>query len=164
MARQGLYRKRLAMFLGVAVVASVIAFAADAAGILTSQEQSTVDVRFAIRGNHSVPNDIVLVPIDDVTFNDLDVRWPFPRHFHAEVINALRKAGAKVIAYDVQFTEQTDARNDNALINAVVPATSCSPRPRSTRGDIRRCSEAMRCCASSTQLRAMPCYRPMRAE
>ncbi len=107
------------MFLGVAVVASAIAFAADAAGILTSQELSTVDVRFAIRGGHGVPNDIVLVPIDDVTFNDLDVRWPFPRHFHAEVIDSLRKAGAKVIAYDVQFTEQTDARNDNALINAV---------------------------------------------
>ena len=107
------------MFLGVAVVASAIAFAADAAGILTSQELSTVDVRFAIRGGHGVPNDIVLVPIDDVTFNDLDVRWPFPRHFHAEVIDSLRKAGAKVIAYDVQFTEQTDSFNDNALINAV---------------------------------------------
>jgi adenylate cyclase len=119
MGRQGLYRKRLVMFFGVAIVASGIAFGAHAAGVMKSQEQATVDVRFSIRGDHPVPDDIVLVPIDAATFDHLDKRWPFPRRLHADVINQLRKAGAKVIAYDVQFTEQTDARNDNALINAV---------------------------------------------
>jgi CHASE2 domain-containing sensor protein len=47
------------------------------------------------------------------------VQWPFPRHLHAQAIDALRRDGAKAIVYDVQFTEQTTPRDDNALIDAV---------------------------------------------
>ena len=119
MGKGSSHRLRLGLFLGVGLAAAAIAFGADAAGILRSQEQSTVDVRFSLRGSQGAPNDVVVVGIDDVTFNDLHARWPFPRRLHARVIDRLRKAGAKVIAYDVQFTEPTDAVDDNALINAV---------------------------------------------
>ena len=34
------------------------------------------------------------------------MHWPFDRTRHAQVIRNLTKAGAKVIAYDVQFTER----------------------------------------------------------
>ena len=119
MGKRRSHRLRLGLFLGVGVAAAAIAFAADAVGILDSQEQSTVDVRFSIRGAHGAPRGIVLVGIDDVTFNELGLRWPFPRRLHAQVIDRLRKAGAKVIAYDIQFTEQTDAADDNALVTAV---------------------------------------------
>jgi adenylate cyclase len=103
----------------VGLAAAAIALTADAVGILDSQEQSTVDVRFSIRGPHGTPDNIVIVGIDDATFQDLNLHWPFPRRLHARVIDRLRLAGAKVIAYDVQFTEQTDVVDDNALINAV---------------------------------------------
>ena len=119
MGKRRSHRLRLGLFLGVGVAAAAIAFAADAVGILDSQEQSTVDVRFSIRGSHGAPRGIVLVGIDDVTFNELGLRWPFPRRLHAQVIDRLRKAGAKVIAYDIQFTEQTVAADDNALVTAV---------------------------------------------
>ena len=52
----------------------------------------------------------MVVGIDDVTFGDLQQRWPFPRRFHAKAIDALSKAGAKAIAYDIQFTEPTRTR------------------------------------------------------
>jgi adenylate cyclase len=118
MGKGSSHRLRLGLFLGVGFAAAAIAFAADAAGILRSQEQSTVDVRFSIRGGHGTPSNLVLVGIDAKTFGDLQTLWPFPRRFHARVIDQLHKAGAKVIAYDVQFTERTDAADDNALIEA----------------------------------------------
>ena len=41
------------------------------------------------------PNDVAVVAIDDVTFSDLEVQWPFKRSLHARAIDALRRAGAK---------------------------------------------------------------------
>jgi len=81
-------------------------------------ELDSVDTRFAIRGTESAPADIVVVEIDDVTFNELQERWPFPRSLHGRLIDHLRAAGARTIAYDVQFTEPTSPREDNALIRA----------------------------------------------
>jgi adenylate cyclase len=123
MGKRRSHRLRLGLFLGVGLVAAAISLTADAGGILRSQELATADVRFSIRGSHGAPPNIVLVPIDDVTFSELPKRrWPFPRSLHAKVIDNLRRAGAKVIAFDVQFTEQTVPREDNALIEAVARA------------------------------------------
>jgi len=62
---------------------------------------------------------LVVVEIDDYTFSDLGEQWPFPRSLHGLLIDRLSNAGAKVIAYDVQFTEETRPEEDNALIKAV---------------------------------------------
>ena len=49
-----------------------------------------------------------------------DATFPLNRKRHAKVIEQLTKAGAGVIAYDFQFTEQSDDEDaDNALIEAV---------------------------------------------
>jgi adenylate cyclase len=82
-------------------------------------ELNTVDARFEVRGAQQAPDDVVVVQIDDVTFGDLREPWPFPRSRHAQLIDRLREAGARVIAYDVQFTEPTTAPEDNALIASV---------------------------------------------
>lgn len=63
-----------------------------------------------------------MVAIDDVTFGELRLRYPFPRSVHARVVDRLRVAGARVIAYDVQFTEPTEPAEDNALLDAVARA------------------------------------------
>ena len=72
--------------------------------------------------NHpSVPHDdIVLVVIDDASIHHLG-SWPWPRKTHAELINTLTQSGAKIIAFDILFTEpDTDnPQNDAALANAV---------------------------------------------
>src|SRR5438046_10366676 len=48
--------------------------------------------------------------IDDTTFSELGKRWPFTRTVHANAIKNLKAAGAKVIAYDIQFSEPTERR------------------------------------------------------
>ena len=61
----------------------------------------------------------MVVKVDDKTFDELDLQWPFPRSIHGDLIERLDRAGARVIAYDVQFTEPTSAKEDNALIRSV---------------------------------------------
>jgi adenylate cyclase len=112
-------RLRLMLFLGVGLSLlgfSLVAYATDVFG---GTERDTIDARFSIRGTEDPNPGVVVVAIDDVTFGDLKRRWPFPRSFHAQVVDRLTAAGAKVIAYDVQFTEPTSPKEDNALIDSV---------------------------------------------
>jgi HD-GYP domain-containing protein (c-di-GMP phosphodiesterase class II) len=75
-------------------------------------------MRFQARGVQHVDK-VTVVAIDDLTFSDLEVQWPFKRSLHARAIDALRRAGAKQIVYDVQFTEPTTEREDMALFRSV---------------------------------------------
>ena len=114
-------RLRATLLIIAAVVVVGIAFGLSAGEALLRLEYTSVNERFDIRGQQKPPSNVVLVAIEDKTFSDLDVRWPFRRKFHAQVIRNLTRAGAKVIAYDVQFTEP-DAdhpADDDKLIEAV---------------------------------------------
>lgn len=46
-------------------------------------------------------------------------RWPWPRSEHAKVVDALRRAGASTIAFDVDFSTPSTAVEDAALGNAI---------------------------------------------
>jgi adenylate cyclase len=96
----------------------------------TVLEDKSIDARFRIRGVRKPPNDLVVIGIDDASFQDLQEQWPFTRGFHAKVIDRLRKDGAKLIVFDVQFTEpqgftRQDAIDDNALVTACQRARDC---------------------------------------
>jgi adenylate cyclase len=120
-------RLRAALFLGVGLATTGIALVAYGTNVFRELELDTVDARFSVRGQQAAPAEIEVVAIDDITFSDFNsneenVRWPFPRRYFARVIDRLAEDGAKVIAYDVQFTEQTDPANDNALVESVANA------------------------------------------
>jgi len=117
-------RLRTTLLLAAALVIVGGVVALEATHALQRLEYATVNKRFDIRGRQKPPSDVVVVAIDDKTFEELDVRWPFRRSYHAKVIRNLTRAGAKVIAYDVQITEpqgesRRDTEDDNALIEAV---------------------------------------------
>jgi len=113
--------------LAVGLLAIGIVLAAYAVGVLHSLELRSVDERFSIRGSTGTPTNLVVVQIDSTTFNDLrnadkPSRWPFPRRYEAKVIDNVAKGHPKAIAIDIQFTEPSDARDDNALIESVAKA------------------------------------------
>lgn len=133
----GRKRLRTLLFLGVGLLmtALVVAFyllptwdpVEETFKSTADLERTSIDARFAIRGDRPPPDDLVIVGIDDVTFQDLQRRWPFPRAYHARVIERLTRDGAKVIIYDVQFTEPSELgpEDDNALILACRAARNC---------------------------------------
>jgi adenylate cyclase len=89
----------------VALGATGLAVVAYETNLLRSLELSTVNARFSIRGHQRPPANIVLVEIDERTFDELDLQWPFPRRVHAKVIEDIARDHPKAIAYDVQFSE-----------------------------------------------------------
>jgi adenylate cyclase len=133
-------RLRTVLFVLVGVAAVVVALALylaprwrpvkEAFASTTVLEDKSIDARFAVRGNNKPPSDLVVVGIDDTTFQDLHQRWPFRRSYHARVIDRLRRDGAKLIVFDVQFTEpqgnsNQDIKDDNALLLACRKAGTC---------------------------------------
>lgn len=76
-----------------------------------------MDARFALRGDQDPGKSIVLVGIDDSSLEQLP-RWPFSRTLHARVLRRLDAAGARLIAYDVDFDRPTSETADLALYDA----------------------------------------------
>ena len=114
----GRRRSRAVAVLVAGIFAAGVAGAADLGRLLPGLEQESLVQRFERRDAQRPPN-LLVVAVDDKTFADTKLHWPFPRRYHAQAIDRLRRDGAKAIVYDVQFTEQTTARDDNALITAV---------------------------------------------
>ncbi len=113
---------RLALLVGVAIVA--LSLGAWFGDVFEDAELATVDTRFHLRGETSPPAELLVVAIDDVTLQELDLQWPFPRSVHAELIERIDRDDPAAIVYDIQFTEPTDPLEDNALIEAVAAADS----------------------------------------
>ena len=115
-----LRRTLLAAVALFALGAVVLLHATDA---LERAELATVDQRFEIRGARTVPDDVIVVGVDDVTFNELRERWLFGRRTFARALEGVAADKPKVIVYDVQFTEQSDdPAGDEALAQATLDA------------------------------------------
>ncbi len=67
---------------------------------------------------HKASGDIVVVKIDEDSLRDVG-RWPWPRRYHAQLIDQLTKAGAKRIFFDVLFHGSSDPLDDRRLANAL---------------------------------------------
>ncbi len=84
-------------------------------GFWQNIEHKSKDMFFLLRGSREISDDIVIVEVGDDTFNTLNERWPFPREYHAKLIENLEKAGAKQIIFDIEFTEKTNPAADELL-------------------------------------------------
>jgi adenylate cyclase len=112
-------RLRPGLLLAVALLSAALWIVVWAAGGLRPWELQTVDARFGVRGARPAPASVAVVAIDDATLDTLRERPPLRRSRYAQVIDRLRAAGARLVVLDVQFTERTVPREDNALIEAL---------------------------------------------
>ena len=116
-------RVRGLLFLAVGLGTAGLVLVLWGFGVIDTLERQSIDARFSIRGDRPAPKEIVFVAIDDVTTSYFGkTRWPYPRRYHAKVINRINAGHPRAIAVDIQFTEQTDARDDSALIDSVANA------------------------------------------
>lgn len=67
----------------------------------------------------SVDAPIVIVGIDEPSFAELDRQWPWNRGIHAELVDRLKAAGAKVIAFDILFAEPAGEDDDRRFAEAI---------------------------------------------
>jgi len=96
-------------FSGIGAIDSRAGFA-----FLQSVEQSSLDLRFEMRGARPHDDRIVIVGIDEQTLQKID-SFPLPRKNYAELINKLNADGARVIAFDVTFPTPESNSGGEAL-------------------------------------------------
>lgn len=62
---------------------------------------------------------LVVVAIDEASFEELDLAWPFPRSLHGKLIERARQDGAKAVVFDVIFSEPSRPEQDMAFADAI---------------------------------------------
>lgn len=62
---------------------------------------------------------ITLVGIDEASFAELGLQWPWPRGLHAELIDRLAAAGAAIIVFDIVFAEPANTEDDKRFAEAI---------------------------------------------
>ncbi|MDF2439070.1 MAG: adenylate cyclase [Abditibacteriota bacterium] len=79
-------------------------------------EYRLYDARFTARGKVTSPaiDKIAIVAIDQYSINNLR-EWPWPRDWHAKIVRRLKKAGARVIALDINFKDRQNPGADGSL-------------------------------------------------
>jgi diguanylate cyclase (GGDEF)-like protein/PAS domain S-box-containing protein len=114
--RFGLRRSRKLWSLLAASAVSLLYLA----GAFDPLERELTDIRFEL-ASREVSGDLVLVAIDPASLRQLDI-WPWPRSYHATVIDRLVEAGATQIALDVDLSSWSTPEADAALREALTQA------------------------------------------
>ncbi len=96
---------KFAIPLGVALVAFTLSTVLFRFPIIGNLELRSLDLLFLLRGRTAPPPEIVIVAVDEPSFTEMKLQWPWPRGVHAELVNKLTAAGAAVIGFDVLFAE-----------------------------------------------------------
>ena len=111
---------RLAPFAAIAAAGLAAGLAVGSSSITQRAEWSLYD-RFATIATRrpQPPRDIVAVAIDEPSFSEMQMQWPWPRSVHAALIDSLVKAGAHTIVLDLLFDEPSPSDEDRALADAV---------------------------------------------
>ncbi len=85
-----------------------------------SGEQVLRNLRDSAR-QHSISGEIAIVEIDAKSLKELD-SWPWPRKYHAALVDQLRLAGVRTTAFDVDFSASANPDDDAALAQALARA------------------------------------------
>ncbi len=86
-----------------------------ALGWMSGSENALQDAFFRARPARFPHSSIVLVTVDDATVARAKA-FPLPRTWHARVVNALARAGAKTIAFDILFSEASASKEDDRAL------------------------------------------------
>ncbi len=109
----------IAIALSVSVSSVVIALYFSEVRFLKSFEEKTYDLKFALRGDVLPHEGIAIAAIDEKSIKELG-RFPWKtRKPFSDFIDMAAKAGAKVLLFDVFFSERESKRWDSALASSV---------------------------------------------
>ncbi|WP_334164878.1 putative bifunctional diguanylate cyclase/phosphodiesterase [Phenylobacterium sp.] len=98
------------------MVAAVV-LGAHFGGLLRPLDDGLADLRFRLL-ERPVSGTLATVEIDSASLQAAG-RWPWDRERYAVAIEKLQKAGAKVVAFDVDFSAPSDPQSDRRLQAAV---------------------------------------------
>jgi len=87
--------------------------------VLVNLESFAADLLFRLRGPAGDDSHTVIVAIDDASFTQNGLQWPWPRGYLAEIVSRVSSGNPKAIAIDIFLYEASDPAEDQALGRAI---------------------------------------------
>jgi len=90
-------------------------------GGLEGLELRALNAQFDLRGPRPPRTPIVIVSIDEDSFDELNLSWPWPRALHGKLLDLLREGKPAAIGMDILFVEPAarGQADDTALAQAI---------------------------------------------
>lgn len=96
------FRRRSVLLIGLTVIVIGVL---TLLGIFNGPELRAINLAFRLRGQRAPEHPILIVAIDDYTFSNSGLQWPFPRTLFAQLVDKLVAGGARAISFDVLTSE-----------------------------------------------------------
>jgi adenylate cyclase len=104
------------------VLAAILAATLYLTGFGNRIELYFHDTWYQLRGTRSVPNDVVVVAMDELSYRNLGVslNQAWPRELHAQLLDKLASFGARKVVFDILFLDPgSDPKADEHLAAAM---------------------------------------------
>jgi len=95
-------RQQIANGVGIALLGWLLLAGLSLAGLFEAFDLRLLDWRFRLRGERPASEALAIVGVDDATIRAYGA-WPMPRDSYALLLTILEEAGARAIAFDLQF-------------------------------------------------------------
>ena len=123
-----LFNLRPALLLGTVTVLLLLQIMALLPGVTTPFERieySVRDMLMRLRGVQHPSSEIVIIAIDDFSFNWTGYQWPWPRSYFAEIVDQVNAGGGRIVGVDILlFEPDKEPANDQAFADALGKAPS----------------------------------------
>jgi len=117
------FNLRLVLLLGTVIILLFVQIAALQPGVTTPIERieySTRDVLMRLRGAQQPSSDIVIIAIDDFSFNWTGYQWPWPRSYFADIVDQINTGGGRIVGVDILlFEPDKEPANDQVFADAL---------------------------------------------
>lgn len=101
------------------MAAALLALLISFTGLWRNVELRLFDRLIVATAPNQVDLPITIIGIDEDSFAKLKKQWPWPREWHATLVDNLNEAGAAVIGFDVLFSEPATPAEDMVFAKAI---------------------------------------------
>ncbi|MBL8756476.1 MAG: adenylate/guanylate cyclase domain-containing protein [Planctomycetes bacterium] len=119
--------RRVTVAVLIAAISWLAVVLAQATGLLERLETVTLDARHASGlGRKSPQTKIVVAWIDQESMDHVEkagAPWPWPREIYGQVLEHLRAAGARAVAFDLLFDQHSLAEDERAFAGVLAAGT-----------------------------------------
>ncbi|OPZ69856.1 MAG: Adenylate cyclase 1 [bacterium ADurb.Bin478] len=116
---------KLMIALRFALAGAGLAWLISLFGFFHNLNLRAVNELFSLRGGQAqADTSIVIIAVDDESMKSLPTKWPYPRSYFARMVDHLSQAGARLIVFDIEFTEPSREQpaEDDSLARSVARA------------------------------------------
>ena len=103
----------------VALISSLVATLISVFLVNGPIERIYIDTLNYLHEDQTEVDDVVIVGIDETSFQAMEMQWPWPREVHGELVNEISKFNPKSIVFDVVFSEPSNEVSDNHFAEAI---------------------------------------------